>query len=462
MSVSLTIYNQGTALVRDQRTFTLAQGENTVDFTDVASTIDRTSVTVKSTPDADAVRVLEQSYLYDLVGLSGLLRRYTDSRIVVTMDDGATHAGALLTGQGMEHQNPPDIILRRDDGEVTVVREGVRDIRFPKLPDGLRTRPTLRWILDSASAGDHTLDLTYLADGMRWSADYNLLLGAANDTLDLVGWVTLTNESGAAFHDAQIKLIAGDVARIQPDDDAPDWLVERKQSFAARAAPEAVQQRDMFEYQLYEISRRVSLENNETKQVEFLQRSGVPAKVAYESDSALRFGRYGRAPFTAADVSPGENRIDVYVTFSTGKENGLGADMPAGRVRVFQNDTDGSAALIGEMHLNHTPEGEDVRLKVGQAFDLVRERKQTQFKLLSHTEMTESFEILLRNRKDTAAVDIRVIEHLFRWSNWSIEAASHPYERENAGTIVFPVTVPPQGETVITYTVRYSFPPIEK
>lgn len=460
MSVSLTIYNQGTALVRDQRTFTLEQGENTVDFTDVASTIDRTSVTVKSTPDADAVRVLEQSYLYDLVGLSGLLRRYTDSRIVVTMDDGATHAGALLTGQGMEYQNPPDIILRRDDGEVTVVREGVRDIRFPKLPDGLRTRPTLRWILDSAAAGDQTLDLTYLADGMRWSADYNLLLGTSNDAFDLVGWVTLTNESGAAFHDAQIKLIAGDVARIQPE--IMHDRMERKMSFAAGAAEPAVQQREMFEYQLYEISRRVSLENNETKQVEFIQRSGVPARVVYESDSALRFGMYGRAPFTAPDASAGENRIDVYVQFSTGKENGLGADMPAGRVRVFQNDTDGSAALIGEMHLKHTPEGEDVRLKVGQAFDLVRERKQTHFKLLSRTEMTESFEIRLRNRKDTAAIEIRVIEHLFRWSNWSIEAASHPYERENAGTIVFPVTVPPQGETIITYTVRYSFPPIEK
>ena len=460
MSVSLTIYNQGTALVRDQRTFALEQGQNTVDFTDVAATIDRTSVTVKSTPDADAVRVLEQSYLYDLVGLSGLLRRYTDSRIVVTMDDGATHAGALLTGQGMEYQNPPDIILRRDDGEVTVVREGVRDIRFPKLPDGLRTRPTLRWILDSASAGDHTLDLTYLADGMRWSADYNLLLATANDAFDLVGWVTLTNESGAAFHDAQIKLIAGDIERIQPE--IMHDRMERKMTFAAGAAPEPVQQREMFEYQLYEISRRVSLENNETKQVEFLQRSGVPAKVVYESDTALRFGMYGRTPFIATDASNGDNRIDVYVQFSTGKENGLGADMPAGRVRVFQNDTDGSAALIGEMHLKHTPEGEDVRLKLGQAFDLVRERKQTHFKLLSRTELTESFEIRLRNRKDTAAVEIRVIERLFRWSNWSIEAASHPYERQDAGSIVFPVTVPPQGETVVTYTVRYSFPPIEK
>src|SRR5690606_17764357 len=277
--------------------------ENTVDFTDVAATIDRTSVTVKSTPDAAAVRVLEQSYLYDLVGLSGLLRRYTDSRIVVTMEDGATHAGALLTGQGMEYQNPPDIILRRDDGEVTVVREGVRDIRFPKLPDGLRTRPTLRWILDSASAGDHTLDLTYLADGMRWSADYNLLLATANDALDLVGWVTLTNESGAAFHDAQIKLIAGDVARIQPE--IMHDRMERKMTFAAGAPEPAVQQREMFEYQLYEISRRVSLENNETKQVEFLQRSGVPAKVIYESDSAFRYGMYGRAPFTTADVGTG-------------------------------------------------------------------------------------------------------------------------------------------------------------
>jgi hypothetical protein len=459
MSVSLTIYNQGTALVRDQRTFTLEQGENTIDFTDVAATIDRTSVTVKSTPDAEAVRVLEQSYLYDLVGLSGLLRRYTDSRIVVTMDDGATHAGALLTGQGMEYQNPPDIILRRDDGEVTVVREGVRDIRFPKLPDGLRTRPTLRWILDSAAAGEHTLDLTYLADGMRWSADYNLLLATANDAFDLVGWVTLTNESGAAFHDAQIKLIAGDIERIQPPHQARMEMKMAAYGDAGRMAP--VEQREMFEYQLYEISRRVSLENNETKQVEFLQRSGVPAKILYETDSAVWLGSYGRTLHTDRELGQSEGRIGVFVEFSTADEGGLGADMPEGRVRVFQNDTDNSAALIGEVNLKHTPKGETVRLLLGRSFDLVQERKQTHFKLLSRTEMTESFEIRLRNRKDTAAAEIRVIERLFRWNNWSIEAASHPYERKNAWSIVFPVSVPPQGETVITYTVRYSFPPIE-
>lgn len=457
MSVSLTIYNQGTALVREQRTFTLEQGENTVDFTDVASTIDRTSVTVKALPDTGAVRVLEQSYLYDLVGLSGLLRRYTDSRLVVTMADGATHAGALLTGQGMEYQNPPDIILRRDDGEVTVLREGVRDIRFPNLPEGLRTRPTLRWVLDSTTAGDQQLDLTYLANGMRWSADYNLLLATANDSFDLVGWVTLTNESGGSFQSAQIKLIAGDVARIQPEGmrDGPEMMMR----YAAGAAKEAVQQREMFEYQLYEIARRVTLENNETKQVEFLQRNAIPAKIMYETESGIWPGNYGRTPHTDRDMGQGEGRIGVYVAFSTGDE-GIGADMPMGRVRVFQNDTDGSAALIGEVNLKHTPKGETVRLLLGQSFDLVQERKQTHFTLESRTEMTETFEIRLRNRKDSAVAEIRVIERLFRWSSWSIEASSHPYERKNAGTVVFPVTVPPQSEVVLTYTVRYSFPPI--
>lgn len=457
MNLSLTIYNQGTALVREQRDFTLESGENTVDFTGVAETIDRTSVTVRAVPDAETVRILEQSFLYDLVGLRGLMRRYTDSRIGLTMQDGTDISGVLINGQRESHYGEAlDFILRADDGQIQVVRDGIRDIRFPQLPEGLRTRPTLRWILESANSGDQTLELTYLADGMRWTADYNLLLAGSNDELNFIGWVTLTNESGTGFTDAQVKLIAGDVQRIQPEHDAPVMeAAPVMYRMAAKTAP--VEQREMFEYQLYEIARRVSLENNETKQVEFLQKAGVPARITYQT-TLNSYWQYGRAPMIHQHDSGGApSQMEVYLSFSTGKD-GLDADMPAGRMRVFQNDSDGAAVLIGESHISHTPNGEPVRVLLGRAFDLVYERKQTAFAFARQSEVTESFEISLRNRKDSAAVEIDVHERLFRWANWEIVSASHRHTQTGAATIQFTVSVPPREEVIVKYTVRYKFP----
>lgn len=460
MATSLTIYNRGTALVRQERTFSLHAGENTVDFTDVAATIDRTSVTVKAMPDANAVRVLEQSFLYDLVGLGGLLRRYTDATIAVTMEDGTTFSGTLLSGQSDMHNPQPDIILRGTDNQVTVVRHNVRDIRFPQLPDGLRTRPTLRWTLASTTDGEQTLILTYLADGMHWTADYNLLLNATSTAFDLIGWVTLTNESGTAFHDAQVKLIAGEVNRIEPE--RPEgMMMKRAMAFAAAPAADIVEQREMFEYQLYEIARRVSVENNETKQVEFLARSGVPASLVYQVALHSHYGGYGHQPMTGRTDAGGANTapVDVFAAFTTAKDGGVDADMPAGRLRVFQNDSDGAAILIGEACIDHTPKGEPVRVALGSAFDLRCDWTQQSFTLLSKTEMTETFVVRLRNRKEAQAVEIQVYDRLFRWSNWTIEDATHPHEVVDAGRVRFTVTVPPQGETVLAYTVRYSWPP---
>ncbi len=207
--VSLTIYNQGTALVQDRRTFNLEAGINSLDFTDVASSIDATSVSFKSLTDPEGTTVLEQNYVYDLVGSGALLERYVDEQIEVVTDDGTTFSGQLLSGRNGE------IILRNGDGQVIVIGTGhVRDIRFPALPEGLITRPTLRWLLSAAQSGEQQVELTYLTGGMSWTADYILLLNNDKNALDLNGWVTLTNTSGASFQDAQVKLIAGDVNRL--------------------------------------------------------------------------------------------------------------------------------------------------------------------------------------------------------------------------------------------------------
>lgn len=450
--VSVTVYNQGTALIQDRRTFTLNAGVNTLNFSDVAAGIDPTSVSFKSLTDPAGTRVLEQNYVYDLVDSSALLNKYLDEIIVVTMEDGTVFSGQLLSGRGGE------IILRSDSGQVTVVGlSKIRDIQFPQLPDGLITRPTLRWLINSSAAGEQQVELTYLTGGLNWSADYILLLTTDNRSLDLNGWVTLNNTSGAAFRDAQLKLVAGDVNRLPVDQELRFGFEEGARAADGIALPD-VAQREFSEYQLYEVGRPVTIADNETKQIEFVTASGVPAKTffVYES-SPLAYGYY----YFNEDQYYGQTGITTvqnWIEFSTGEEAGVGADLPAGRVRVYQEDVDGAALLIGENSINHTPQGEDVRFFLGNAFDLVGERIQTDFNLISGRVLEESYELHLRNRKDDDTVEIRVPEHLFRWSNWEILSSSHPYTKLDSSTIEFRVMVEPGAEVIITYRVRYSWP----
>lgn len=451
--VALTVYNQGTALVQDRRTIELQEGLNIVNFTDVAALIDPTSVNFSSVTDPEGTYVIEQNYVYDLVNSVALLERYLDERIeVTTMFDGTTYAGTLLSGRN------GDIILRTDEGEVIVLNISVaRDIRFPELPEGLITRPTLRWVVRSSQSGPQQVEITYLTSGISWTADYTVLLATDNRSLDINGWITLTNTSGTRYENAQLKLVAGDVNRIQPEAEARAFY-EADVAVPSSAPTPPVEQREFFEYQLYEVSRPVTIGDNETKQVEFVTGADVPANTFFVYDASFPFyGYYG--PIT--DQYYGQTGItDVqnFLEFSTGEEDGLGADLPAGRVRVYQEDVDGAALLIGENYIDHTPEGETVQFYLGNAFDLVGERIQRDFQLISRSVLRETYEIHLRNRKDDDTVEIRVPEYLFRWSNWEILNASHDYTQLDSATIEFRVQVPPGGEVVIIYTVQYSWP----
>ncbi len=450
--LSLTIYNQGTALVQDVRTFELETGLNTLDFTDVAASIDATSVVFKSLANPDEVLVLEQNFIFDLVGSGALLNRYLDETISITTDDGITFSGQLLSGRNNE------VILRGNDGQISVVSlSKVRNMQFPNLPDGLITRPTLRWLLESGVAGSEPVELTYLTGGINWTADYNVLVNADSDALDLNGWVTLTNTSGASYEDAQVKLVAGDVNRL-PEPQAQFREQELMFAGAADAAAPRVEQREFFEYQLYEVVRRVSVADNETKQVEFVTGTGVPANTFFVYNANIGFGGYF-GPITDQSYGvTGVTDVQSWLEFSTGEDEGLGADLPAGRIRVYQEDVDGAALLIGENRIDHTPEGEDVKIYLGNAFDLVGEHTQTNFQLITRNVLEETYEIKLRNRKDSEAVEIRVPEKLFRWSNWEILNASDEFSQVDSSTIEFRVTVEPGQEKVITYTVRYSWP----
>ena len=449
--IALTVYSRGTALIREQRQLSLEPGINLIRLDDVAATIDPTSVRLESLSGPATVTVLEQSYVYDLVNRAALLARYLDQTIHITAADGALYRGELLGG------GDDEAVLRLENGDMAVISlDSVRDIRFPALPDALTTRPALQWTLNSSAGGDQDVTLTYLADGINWAADYNILLKADSDRLDIKGWVTLSNHSGRAFEDAQLKLVAGDIQRIQPQ----MMLAEsRAVAFDAAEQESGIEQRELFDYQLYEISRAIAINPNETKQIEFISGASIAATRLYVFDSSPQFGGY----YAPIDYPEGygddsSRAVLTYLEFSAGPESGLEADLPSGRMRVYQADVDGAGLLIGEDTIDHTPAGEDVSILLGKAFDLVGERRQTDFEIVSRDVIQETFEIRLRSRKDDETIEVRIPERLYRWSSWEIIDSSAPYERQDASSIEFRLQLAAGHEEVLTYTVQYRLP----
>ncbi len=445
--VELTVYNSDLALVKDRRQISLDAGLNFVRFSDVASRIDPTSVHFRSLTDPEGTFVLEQNYEYDVVGSAKLLRKYLDEEITLVTEDGSVYTGVLLSGAD-------DIILQGNDGQVTVVKlDQVREFQFPALPEGLITKPTLVWQLEAAESGRHDVEVTYLTEGVTWQADYVVLLNQEDDGLSLNGWVTVDNRSGAAYKDARLKLIAGDIHRVQPPDEILDYLMARE---GGNVPAPQVEEREFFEYHLYEVQRPVTLKEQQTKQIEFVAADEVVAEKFFVYDGlGGNFWWRTYSPVTEPGYGPTSNRkVMVMLEFRNAEEDGLGVPLPKGKVRVYKEDVDGSTEFVGEDEIDHTPTDERVRLYLGDAFDIVGERKQTDFKKLGDRALEESFEISVRNHKQEA-VEVRVVEHLYRWSEWQIVEASDEYVKLDARTIEFRVNVPKDGEATITYTVRY-------
>lgn len=442
----VTVYNSNIALVKETRQFDLDKGASTVDVTDVPSGIVPDSVHFHSLTDPDA-SVLEQNYEYDIVGSEKLLQKYVDQSIQITTEDGSVHAGTLLSGAG-------DVVLQNEEGGVEVFKfDQIRQYSFPALPEGLITRPTLVWTVEATKAGKHDVELAYLTNGLNWEANYVLVLAQDSKSLDLDGWITLDNHSGAAYRNARLKLVAGDINRVAKA--VPIAVFRQDLAMEAAAAPQ-VEQRQFAEYHLYELQRAVTIKDNQTKQVQFLTTSGVPSKKTYTYDASTPYGGYGPI-YDPGFGNTGNTKVDVSLTFNTG-EKGVNAQLPRGVVRMYQADVDGSPLLIGEDQIDHTAKGEDVTLTIGQAFDLVGERKQTDFKRISDNVVEESYQIELRNQKEKDAVTIRVVEHLSRGVNWQIiDASSEDYTKTDSSTIEWQMPVPAKGKAMITYTVRYTF-----
>jgi hypothetical protein len=449
----------GYGVVREVRKIELKEGANDVRFTDVASGIDPTSVSFKSLTDPTA-SVLEQNYEYDLVSGEKMLEKYRDKQVQVRTKGSGNQGGTTFDGTLMS-SDPASIVLQGEGGNVTILqRSEIAHIALAKQETSLITKPTLVWKLNTAKAGAHDAQVTYQTDGITWRADYNVLLNAQDTAADVGAWVTLVNQSGASYPNAKLKLVAGDVQRVRRPDQGG---YRGRMEFAAKAAREdtGFQEKSFFEYHLYTLGRPTSVQQNSTKQIElFPSKAGVGIEKTYVYYGLSEQWRYYIAPQPSEDRNLGtemNKKVDIYLLTHNTEKNGMGIPLPAGRVRVFKkDDADGSLEFVGEDVIQHTPKNEKVMVRMGSAFDIVGERKQTNFESNRPKWITETFEIKLRNHKKEP-VKVIIKENLYRWVNWEITASSDKWEKQDSRTMHIPVEVPVDGEKVVTYTVKYTW-----
>lgn len=443
----------GYALVRDRRTMAIPKGRGEVRFTDVAKLIDPTTVSFISLSDPDGTRVLEQNFQFDLVSAEKLMDRYIGQRIVVERTVGNQSelvAGTLLGTQGA-------LLMQLDSGEVSSL-QSYDSVRFPSLPGGLITRPTLVWLTDSARGGDQDAQVAYQSRGLTWWADYNVILkeDATGCSMDLAAWVTIVNQSGGSYPQAKLKLVAGEVNRAPA---APAQSLRKMEVMSTAIMDEGgFQESQLFEYHLYTLGRRSDLPDNSTKQLElFPSSSGVSCtKQLVFTASPYAYPMWGGSPNMDQGLgATHKGQVGAYLEFANKAENQMGMPLPAGRVRVNQASVDGSLEFIGEDVIAHTPRNETLRIKLGNSFDIVGERKQVDFKLdTTGKTLDETFEIEVRNRK-TMTANVIVRDYFYRWSTWELLQSTHKGNKRDQQTMDFPVQIPADGTAKVRYTVRY-------
>jgi hypothetical protein len=437
-SVAVTVYNVDLALVRETRLLDIDRaGEATMRFMDVPSAINPRTVHLKPLTGA-GLTVLEQNYEYDLLSPEKLLEKYVgkEVEIVEQADDLTTRtskAVLLSTVNGPVYRVGDRIVLGQQ-GRVTL----------PDLPKDLVARPTLVWTLRSDKAGKQDVEASYLTDGMNWSADYVAVADADDTKVDLTGWVTVENRSGAAYENATLKLVAGDVRRVTPRDDLRYRRIMRGEVLAAAGAPEQFREEAFFEYHLYTLERPTTLKQNQTKQISLFQASGVPVEKKLVLLGEPRYFRNQGGTLTRNE------KVRVFLELVNDETSGLGMPLPKGTVRVYKKDESGAEQFAGEDSINHTPKDERVKLFVGEAFDVVADRTQTQWRALSPRESESSYKITIRNRK---AADVLVTVREPVGGDWKLLESSIEGKKLDAGTLEFTTAVPKGGETVLTYRV---------
>ena len=456
---ALTIYNQNFAVVRDTVPLDLQAGINDVRYTDATAQVEPDSVILRDPTGNHSLQILEQNYRNDPVTQELLLSLFEGKTIdfeTLRLKDN-TQVREIVPGKiirsGYVPGGNPEQPIIEVDGKLQFSLPG--QPLFPDLGDDTVLKPTLNWLLQSDKPGKFDAEVGYITGGFDWSASYNLVSPEKGDIVDLVGWITMNNQSGKTFHDASIKLMAGDVNRIQPQTFTAGFGGAYRLAMAENAP--AVTEKAFDEFHLYSIARPTTLRDRETKQVEFVHAEQVVAPTIYVYDGAPGYRFYGGLNYEQGYGTEGTKKVQVMREFVNAETNQLGIALPAGKLRFYRRDTDGQLQFVGEDQIDHTPRNETIRVTTGNAFDLVGERKQTSFHVDTGDKwMDESFEIKLRNRK-TEPVEIRVVEHLYRWNNWDITQKSDDFTKKDSQTIEFRVPVKPDEEKTVTYTVHYSW-----
>ena len=473
-SVDLTVYNSNLALIREERTLPLKKGVNKIIVPDVPATIDATSLHFSSLTDANSVKVLEQNYQYDLLNQYSLLEKYLGRDVEFLRLDSEKKKEISVQGKLLSVDANLESFSRGGEGaNLGMVAEvngkveinPIGRLTLPHLPSGLIIKPQLQWSLNVNRDGDQKAAISYLANSISWKSDYVLLLDKGDQNIDLKGWVTLTNLSGTGFKNAGLKLVAGDVHQVQ--EERPTTRYKAKMVAMADGGEQFVQ-KDLFEYKIYSLQRRVDIKTNETKQIELISAPKVPAKkiMVYDGLEQGWQGWMANENYRNQNTfgQQGNTKVGVYLTFKNDQKSGLAIPLPAGKVRVYKLDEDNREQFIGEDQIAHTPKDEPVRLFLGNAFDLVGSRAQKDFRLLSSKNpkdsltngrgAEETFEIKIRNHKKET-VEVEVYEHPWRWNQWDLVSSTVAGEKIDQNTLRFILKIPADKERTVVYKLRY-------
>lgn len=436
--VAVTAYNNGLALVRDTRKLTIPTGELHLQFMDVAQQIRPETVSLSSASSPGSVAILEQNYEYDLISPSKLMEKYVGKQVYLQnfnneINLGRTPAELLSVNEGPVFKVGNEIYLGHPGNVV-----------LPEIPENLIAKPSLIWMLANEQ-GDQTLEVTYLTNGVSWQADYVITLAKDDASLDLAGWVTMNNQSGATYTNAKLKLVAGDVNVVR------DHLVAMDMEFngavAFSAAPPMPQEEAFAEYHLYTMPRRTTIKQNQSKQLALLNGEDVTCTKKYEYR--------GQEYFYSQQIPPtGEEHVGVFLEFENEEENALGIPLPAGVMRIYQEDSEGMLQFAGEDRIEHTPKDETVTLRMGDAFDVIGERIQTDYRVYGNDVYEVAFDVTIRNHKESDIV-VDIVEPMP--SDWEILSKSHEFIKKDARTAVFSVPVSKDGEVTVSYRVRVRY-----
>jgi len=426
--VAVTIYNGNLGVVFENRQLEFEKGSGRISFIDVPSKIDATSVGFELVDKSKTVTILEQNYAYDLVSPDKIYLKYIDQSIDLFDIQGTIFSGRLLSYSGGA------FVLQDESGKVQIVRsKQVVNSNFPILPEGLISRPTLFWLYYSDFSGKADCRVSYQTSGMSWTAEYVGILSEDETMLDLTGWSSINNNSGATYKDATLKLIAGDIHRAQKKGrGTSDYIMKSM----AVEAPSGFEEKEFFEYHLYTLPRKATLANNEIKQISLFEPATANIKKEYYFQPEIN-----------------SKKVKVNIEFINSSESGLGMPLPAGRARVFKADTDGSMILLGEDRIDHTPKDEELKLTVGYAFDISAEETMTNYQKISNRVDEKTYRIELRNHKKE---DITVTVEKSVYGDWEIINKDKEFKKKDANTIEFSVPVSAEDESTINFTVRTS------